>query len=201
MCCCCTAAKGRSACVGCRGSGSRPHRDDPQSAIWGCGRDYTVQRSGKFAAAESTCLPSQSAIASWQNLPWPARGVALRLAEMYVAAGWPSGLFNVVTGDNERPRSHWRLTPTLQRSRSPGAQRREMILSRAAGARKFLAELGSNAANIVFSDADSRLAASSIASAGFEASGQQCISAQRVLVDRSVLDEFLPAVRQSSARR
>src|SRR5258708_25172761 len=44
----------------------------------------------------------------------------------------------------------------------------------------------------VLADADLAFAASRIASAGFEASGQQCISAQRVLVDRSVLGDFLP---------
>ena len=53
-------------------------------------------------------------------------------------------------------------------------------LARAAGAKKFAAELGSNAANIVLADADIEDAAKRIASAAFEASGQQCISAQRV---------------------
>src|SRR5260370_14477980 len=52
-------------------------------------------------------------------------------------------------------------------------------LARAAGAKKFVAELGSNAANIVMADADVEAAAKKIASAAFEASGQQCISAQR----------------------
>jgi acyl-CoA reductase-like NAD-dependent aldehyde dehydrogenase len=71
-------------------------------------------------------------------------------------------------------------------------------LARAAGAKKFLAELGPNAANIVLSDADVATAAKKIASAAFEASGQQCISAQRVLVARSRLDEFLDAFVESA---
>src|SRR6202008_1164576 len=56
-----------------------------------------------------------------------------------------------------------------------------------------LAKLGSNAANIVLADADLALAASRIASAGFEASGQQCISAQRVIVEPKVFAAFLEA--------
>jgi acyl-CoA reductase-like NAD-dependent aldehyde dehydrogenase len=64
-------------------------------------------------------------------------------------------------------------------------------LARAAGAKKFVAELGSNAANVVLADADLDEAAKKIAGAAFEASGQQCISAQRVLVDAGVLDRFL----------
>jgi len=117
--------------------------------------------------------------------------VAIRLAELFVAAGWPEGLFNVVTGD--------RATAIALASHAgvaaisfTGGTAAGNDLVRAAGARKFLAELGSNAANLVLADADIPLAATKIASAGFEASGQQCISAQRVLVDRTVLEEFLP---------
>ena len=117
--------------------------------------------------------------------------VALRLAELFVEAGWPKGLFNVVTGDKESAialASH----PGVAAISFTGGTAAGNDLVRAAGARKFLAELGSNAANIVLADADLALAASRIASAGFEASGQQCISAQRVLVDRAVLPAFLP---------
>lgn len=118
--------------------------------------------------------------------------VALRLAEMFVAAGWPSGLFNVVTGDRATALA-LAAHPDVAAISFTGGTAAGNDLVRAAGARKFVAELGSNAANIVLADADLSLAASKIASAGFEASGQQCISAQRVLVDRSVLDRFLPA--------
>jgi acyl-CoA reductase-like NAD-dependent aldehyde dehydrogenase len=118
--------------------------------------------------------------------------VALRLAEMYVAAGWPKGLFNVVTGDRATALA-LAAHPDVAAVSFTGGTAAGNDLVRAAGARKFLAELGSNAANIVLSDADVSRAAAKIASAGFEASGQQCISAQRVLVDRGALDEFLPA--------
>ena len=64
-------------------------------------------------------------------------------------------------------------------------------LARAAGAKRFVGELGSNAANIVCADADLADAAQRIAGAGFEASGQQCISAQRVIVERAVYERFL----------
>jgi acyl-CoA reductase-like NAD-dependent aldehyde dehydrogenase len=117
--------------------------------------------------------------------------VAVRLAELFVAAGWPEGLFNVVTGDRAEAialASH----PGVSAVSFTGGTAAGNDLVRAAGARKFLAELGSNAANLVLADADVAFAASRIASAGFEASGQQCISAQRVLVERSVLDKFLP---------
>jgi acyl-CoA reductase-like NAD-dependent aldehyde dehydrogenase len=64
-------------------------------------------------------------------------------------------------------------------------------LVRAAGAKKFVAELGSNAANVVLADADIADAATRIAAAAFEASGQQCISAQRVIVEEAVYESFV----------
>jgi glyceraldehyde-3-phosphate dehydrogenase (NADP+) len=66
----------------------------------------------------------------------------------------------------------------------------EAVLA-AAGIKPTLLELGSNAPNIVCADADLGDAATRIAVAAFGASGQQCISAQRVIVERAVLEPFL----------
>ncbi|MBP7066502.1 aldehyde dehydrogenase family protein, partial [Ferrovibrio sp.] len=116
---------------------------------------------------------------------------ALRLAELFQAAGWPDGLFNVVTGDRAAALAV-SAHPDVRAVSFTGGTAAGEALARAAGAKKFLAELGSNAANIVLADADLSAAAAKIARAGFEASGQQCISAQRVLVDRAVLAAFTP---------
>lgn len=115
---------------------------------------------------------------------------ALRLAELFADAGLPKGLFNIVTGDRVTAAAlagHTGVSVVSFTGGTEGGQ----ALARIAGAKKFLAELGSNAANIVLADADVADAAQRIAAAAFEASGQQCISAQRILVDRTVLDEFL----------
>ena len=116
--------------------------------------------------------------------------VALRLAEIFVDAGWPEGLFTVVTGDRT-PALALAAHPQVAAITFTGGTEAGHALVRAAGAKKFLAELGSNAANIVLADADIDLAARKLALAGFEASGQQCISAQRILVQRSVHDALL----------
>jgi len=116
---------------------------------------------------------------------------AIELARIFQRAGWPAGLFTVLTGD--------RLTasalvahPEVRAVSFTGGTSGGEALARAAGAKKFVAELGSNAANIVLPDADLDDASKRIAAAAFEASGQQCISAQRILVERSVLESFLP---------
>lgn len=115
--------------------------------------------------------------------------VALFLAQLFQKAGWPTGLFNVLTGDKATASalvSHEQVRLVSFTGSTVGGD----ALARAAGAKKFVAELGSNAANIVLADTDISDAAKRIASAAFEASGQQCISAQRILVDRKCVDAF-----------
>jgi acyl-CoA reductase-like NAD-dependent aldehyde dehydrogenase len=111
---------------------------------------------------------------------------ALRLAQLFLEAGWPKDLFSIVTGDRETALALAAHRDVRAVSFTGGTTAGD-ALARAAGAKKFVAELGSNAANIVLADADIETAAKKIASAAFEASGQQCISAQR----RPVLDSFL----------
>lgn len=116
--------------------------------------------------------------------------VALRLAELCVAAGLPAGLFNVVTGDR-KPAAALVSHPLVRAVTFTGGGVAGDALVRAAGSKKFVAELGSNAANVVLADADISEAASKIARAAFEASGQQCISAQRVIVEKRAFDTFM----------
>jgi acyl-CoA reductase-like NAD-dependent aldehyde dehydrogenase len=117
---------------------------------------------------------------------------ALKLAKLFQDAGWPPNLFTVVTGDKETATA-LAAHDGVRAVSFTGSTRGGEALARAAGAKKFLAELGSNAANIVLDDADVAAAAKKIASAAFEASGQQCISAQRVLVARPRLQGFIDA--------
>ncbi len=125
--------------------------------------------------------------------PHPAgMRVALRVAELFIEAGLPPGLFNVLTGDRAAAQTLV-ADPRVMAVTFTGGTTAGDALVRAAGAKKFLAELGSNAANVVLADADIGDAARRIASAAFEASGQQCISAQRIIVEKSVRDAFLAA--------
>jgi len=120
----------------------------------------------------------------------PGTEVALLLAEAMKKAGIPDGLFNVVPGGRAAAKllaAH----PLVAVVTVTGSTAAGNELARAAGAKKFVGELGSNAANIVCADADLADAATRIAGAAFEASGQQCISAQRVIVEQPVFDRFL----------
>ena len=115
---------------------------------------------------------------------------ALLVAELCRQAGLPDGLYNVVPGDRDAARA-LAAHPMVDVVTLTGGVAAAEALARAAGAKKFCAELGSSAANIVLADANLADAAQKIARAGFEASGQQCISAQRVIVEQAVFDKFL----------
>src|SRR5947207_13884320 len=120
----------------------------------------------------------------------PGTEVALLIADAVKKAGVPDGLFNVVPGGRQTAvllAGH----PLVAAVTVTGSTAAGNELARAAGAKKFVGELGSNAANIVCADADLADAATRIAGAAFEASGQQCISAQRVILERSVYERFL----------
>ncbi|MEP7330057.1 MAG: aldehyde dehydrogenase family protein [Betaproteobacteria bacterium] len=118
--------------------------------------------------------------------------VALAVAEIFAQAGLPAGLFNVVTGDRS-PALALAAHAEIDAVTFTGGCAAGNALVRAAGAKKFVAELGSNAANVVMADADVADAAKRIASAAFEASGQQCVSAQRIIVATEIHDRFVEA--------
>ena len=116
--------------------------------------------------------------------------VALVFAELAKKAGLPDGLFNVVTGDRD---AALKLVahPKVSVISLTGGVAAARALAAAAGPKKFCAELGSNAANLVLADANIEDAATKIAAAAFEASGQQCISAQRIIVEQPVFELFV----------
>lgn len=120
----------------------------------------------------------------------PGTRVAIRLAQALVEAGFPVGLFNVVTGEHEAAlqlAAHNDVDVVTYTGGVEGG----IALSKKVGIRKFTSELGSNSANIVLADADLQVAAKKIAAAAFEASGQQCVSAQRIIVEREAYSSFL----------
>ena len=73
-------------------------------------------------------------------------------------------------------------------------------ITRIAGVKRLLLELGANCPVVVLPDADLDLAASVTAKAGTVNAGQVCISAQRVLVDRRSYPDFLHTLGEHFSR-
>jgi acyl-CoA reductase-like NAD-dependent aldehyde dehydrogenase len=117
-------------------------------------------------------------------------GEALLIAECFTRAGVPDGMVNVVACRRDVT-GHLVAHPGIAVVTLTGGTAAGEALASAAGAKPFIGELGGNSANIVCADADIKDAALRIVPSAFEASGQQCISAQRIIVEEAVLDEFL----------
>ena len=70
---------------------------------------------------------------------------------------------------------------------------KRLIAGAATTCTKLLLELGGNAPVIVFADADLDLAVEGSLAAKFRNTGQSCIAANRIYVERSIYDRFLTA--------
>ncbi len=114
---------------------------------------------------------------------------ALLMAETVQQAGWPDGALNVLPLSNEDAG----LLVTDERLKLisfTGSAAVGWDIKRRAGKKKVALELGGNAGVIVHSDADLTYAAERCVTGGFAYAGQSCISVQRILVQRPVLERF-----------
>ena len=113
--------------------------------------------------------------------------------ESLAAAGAPQGLVQLVTGGVD-------VGVALTTDRRVGAVSFTGSaavghqIARDAAPTKVLLELGSNSALVVAADADLEAAADAVVRGGYYASGQACISVQRVVVVEAVRDTFLDAL-------
>src|ERR1700744_3305818 len=116
--------------------------------------------------------------------------IAQAIAKAFIAGGVPEGLVHVVAGDREEALG-LAAHPDVDVVTLTGGTAAGDALARAAGAKRFIGELGGNSPNIVLADADIEDAVKRIVPSSFEASGQQCISTQRIIVESPVFDVFL----------
>ncbi|HHQ69757.1 MAG TPA: NAD-dependent succinate-semialdehyde dehydrogenase [Halothiobacillaceae bacterium] len=122
---------------------------------------------------------------------------ALALAKLAEKAGWPAGLFNVVTGNARQIASAMTQHPAVRKISFTGSTATGQALMRQAAdqVQKISLELGGNAPFIVFDDADINAAADGAIAAKFRNTGQTCVCVNRFYVQRSVHDAFVEALR------
>jgi phenylacetaldehyde dehydrogenase len=116
---------------------------------------------------------------------------ALRLAELAMEAGFPPGVWNVVTGG---PAAGAALAAhddvdkvTFTGSTEVG---REIQRAAAGNLKRVTLELGGKSANVVLADADLEAALEGAMRSTFRNSGQVCTAGGRLVVDRRVADEL-----------
>ena len=116
---------------------------------------------------------------------------ALLLVRELRAAGLPDGALECVVGPGASLGAALCADRRVRAVSFTGSHAAGTAIARAAGAKRLACELGSNAALVVLADADVALAARAIAFSGYTNAGQNCVSTQRVIVDRRRADELL----------
>lgn len=150
--------------------------------------------NGSLAVAASCVAPALAAGNAVVFKPSElAPLAALRLGELAVEAGLPSGLINVVPAAAEGGRALVRHRDIGKIWFTGGGQTaREVIRDATTYLTPVVAELGGKSAGIVFGDADLDLAVGlSIHQGLLMQSGQSCACASRILVHGSVYDAFV----------
>src|SRR5712692_755445 len=121
----------------------------------------------------------------------------VRLAELAVEAGLPSGVFNVVTGGRDTGAalaSH----PGINHITFTGSVPTGIAIMKAAADHvvPVTLELGGKSANIVFADADLEKAAASAATTLMQNSAQTCTAPTRLLLEEPAHDRFVQLLAQ-----
>ena len=120
---------------------------------------------------------------------------ALALAVLAERAGFPPGVFNLVTGSAANaPAIGGELTgnPTVRKLSFTGSTEvgRLLMAQCAPTLKKISLELGGNAPFIVFDDADIDAAVEGAMASKYRNAGQTCVCANRLLVQDAVYEEF-----------
>jgi aldehyde dehydrogenase (NAD+) len=145
-------------------------------------------------------------MAGWKMAPALAAGNAvvlkpsemtpfatLRMAELSVEAGIPSGLVNIVLGDGPVTGNALTGHPDIAKVSFTGStQAGAAIMANVArtGIKPMTLELGGKSPQVVFADADVALAADCIARSILFNGGQACVAGSRVIAHASIAEEL-----------
>jgi (Z)-2-((N-methylformamido)methylene)-5-hydroxybutyrolactone dehydrogenase len=121
---------------------------------------------------------------------------AVELAALMDEAGFPPGVFNVVTGFGPAVGKALAAHPDVDKVAFTGSTGVGAEVAKAASANitDVLLELGGKSAHLVFDDADLDAACNGILAGVFAATGQTCMAGSRLLVSRTVHDELVAKV-------
>ena len=139
-----------------------------------------------FAAGNAVILKPASAT--------PLSG--LHLARLFVEAGAPAGAMQCLTGSGSVVGIPLCADDRVRAVTFTGSEQAGQAIVAAAGVKHYLLELGANCPLVIAADADLARAAEATAIGGYSNAGQACISAQRIICDRSVYADFLDALSE-----
>ncbi|WP_340265089.1 NAD-dependent succinate-semialdehyde dehydrogenase [Sphingobium mellinum] len=117
---------------------------------------------------------------------------ALALTKLAQDAGFPAGVFNILTGNASAIGGVMTGSPIVRKLSFTGSTRVGALLMRQSAdtIKRLSLELGGNAPLIVFDDADLDAAVAATMASKFRNAGQTCVCANRILVQDGVYDAF-----------
>jgi phenylacetaldehyde dehydrogenase len=127
---------------------------------------------------------------------------ALRLGELFLEAGFPKGVVNILTGFGDTGAA-LAAHNDVDKVAFTGSTEVGRLIVKAAGEsnlKKVTLELGGKSPNIVFADADLKAAAAGAANAIFFNHGQCCCAGSRLYIHKSVFDQVLEGVVERAGR-
>lgn len=127
----------------------------------------------------------------------------LTLAHLAAKAGFPAGIFSVLTTDLEKtPELSEALCkhPQVKKVTFTGSTRIGKLIARhcSEGLKKVTLELGGNCPFLIFDDADLNKALDALMSLKWRHAGQACVTANRVYIQAGVYDKFAAILAAST---
>ncbi|CAG8974518.1 hypothetical protein HYALB_00009053 [Hymenoscyphus albidus] len=129
----------------------------------------------------------------------------LALANLATEAGFPKGVFNVLTTSLENtPGLSEALCrhPDVKKVTFTGSTRVGKLVAKICsdGLKKVTLELGGNCPFLIFDDADLNQAAEALMALKWRHAGQACITANRVYVQSGVYDKFAQIMKEKTSK-
>lgn len=126
---------------------------------------------------------------------------AAKLAEIFIEAGMPAGVFNVVQGDHRVGQALTAHPDIAKVSFTGEVGTGKKVMAASAGTLKDVTmELGGKSPLIVFADADIDNAVGGALLANFYTQGEVCTNGTRVFVHDSIYDSFVERVKERTER-
>ena len=126
----------------------------------------------------------------------------LEFAKVFEEAGFPPGVFNVISGLGEPCGRALTTHPLVDRISFTGGPEtaRHVVRNSAENFAQVSLELGGKSPVVVFDDADLESATNGVLLSIFSASGQSCVAGSRLLLHESIHDEVLARVAEKASK-
>lgn len=125
---------------------------------------------------------------------------ALKLAELFIEAGIPSRMLQLVTGDASEISDALLTDPRVRKITFTGSIPVGKAICAKAGLQAVCMELGGNDPLIVLNDADLDKCIPVAVDGAFGNNGQRCTSIKRIIIEQGIADQFLDRFTAETAK-